>query len=106
MGRYKPTKLPEKINHQTIMDDIKVFTKNDKEPLFLQTIRIYSQHIGIEFGAGKCVILVMKKKKKKRNKYLLILEANGIKRMKKKSNKRLSQKNEKTNSVIETLLKE
>ena len=33
------------------MDDIKVFAKNEKElEILVQTIRIYSQYIGIELG--------------------------------------------------------
>ena len=47
------------------MDDIKVFTKNEKElknPI--QRIRIYSQDIGIEFGTEKCFMLIMKNTKR------------------------------------------
>ena len=43
------------------MDDIKLFTKNEKEfETLIQTVRIYSQDIGIEFGIEKCAMLVMK----------------------------------------------
>ena len=43
------------------MDDIKLFAKDEKElkPL-IQTVRIYSQDIGMEFGIEKCAILIMK----------------------------------------------
>ena len=39
------------------MDDIKLFAKNEKE---LETVRIYSQYIGIEFGIEKCAMILMK----------------------------------------------
>ena len=46
-------------------DEIKIFTKNEKElEAHLQTIRIYSQNIGIEFRIERCAMLIMKKKKR------------------------------------------
>ena len=47
------------------MDDIKQFAKTEKT--LIQTIKIYSQDIEIEFGFKKCVILKMKIEKKERN---------------------------------------
>ena len=42
------------------MDDIKLFTKNEKElEILIHTVRIYSQDIGMEFGIEKCAMLVM-----------------------------------------------
>ena len=47
------------------MDDIKIFAKNQRElETLIQTIRIYTQDIGMEFGIEKCAMLVMKKGKK------------------------------------------
>ena len=47
------------------MDDIKLFAKNEKElKTLLPTIRIYSQHFGMEFGIEKCEMLVMKRGKR------------------------------------------
>ena len=46
------------------MDDIKTFAKNEKElEILIQTIKIDSQDIGMEFGIEKCAKLIMKKKK-------------------------------------------
>ena len=46
------------------MDDIKLFAKNGKElETLINTIRIYSQDIGMEFGIEKCAMLVMKRGK-------------------------------------------
>ncbi len=46
---YKLSKLQEKNNHLMYMDDIKLFAKNEKElETLIQTVRIYSQNIGME----------------------------------------------------------
>ena len=42
------------------IDDIKVFSNNEKElETLIQTIKIYSQDIGIEFGFVKCAMIIM-----------------------------------------------
>ena len=59
---YKLSKSQEKINH---MNDIKLFAKNEKElETLIQTFRLYSQDIGIEFGIDECAMLVMKNGKR------------------------------------------
>ena len=43
----------------------KIFTKKEKElETLIQTIRIYDQDIGIEFGIEKCALLIMKMSKR------------------------------------------
>ena len=81
------------------MDDIKLFAKNEKElETLINPVRIYNQDIRIEFGIGKCAMLVMNSGKrhpmdgmeknqekiktpgeKENFKYLRILEADTIK---------------------------
>ena len=57
---YKLSKSQEKINHLMYMDDIKRFVKNENEvETLIQTVRIYSQDIGMEYGIEKCAMLVM-----------------------------------------------
>ena len=57
---YKLSKSQEKINHVMYMDNIKLFAKKKKElQTLIQTVRIYSQDIGMEFGVEKCAMLVM-----------------------------------------------
>ena len=51
--------IAKKINHLMYMDNIKLFAKNKEE-----TIRIYSQDIGMEFGREKCAILIMRSQKR------------------------------------------
>ena len=47
------------------MDDIELFTKNEKElETLMHAVRIYSQNMGIEFGIEKCAMLVMKSGKR------------------------------------------
>ena len=63
-GRYKLTKSQEKINHLMYMDDIKLFPKTEKElETIIQTVRIYIQDIGMEFGIEKCAMLLMRSEK-------------------------------------------
>ena len=43
------------------MDDITLFAKNDREfETLIQTVKIYSQYIGMKFGIEKWTMLVMK----------------------------------------------
>ena len=47
------------------MDDIKLFVKNEKElETLIHAVRIYSQHIGMEFSIEKCAMLVRKSGKR------------------------------------------
>ena len=85
------------------MDNIKLFTKNEKDlETLIHAVRIYSQDIGMEFGIEKCAMLEMKSGKrhltdgmelpnqdkirtvveKDTYKYLDILEADTIKQVK------------------------
>ena len=49
--RYKLSKSQEKINHLIYMDDIKLFAKNEKElETLIDTVRMYSQDLGMEFA--------------------------------------------------------
>ena len=54
----------EKINHLLFMDDLKLYSKSEKElDSLIQTVRIFSEDIGMEFGIEKCAMLVMKRGK-------------------------------------------
>ena len=64
---YKLSTSLEKINHLMYMDDIKLLkkpkTKIESE-ILIQTVRIYSQDIGMEFGIEKYAMLEMKSGKR------------------------------------------
>ena len=55
----------EKINHLLFMDDLKLFAKNENGiDSLVQTVRVFSEDIGMEFGTDKCALLVIKRGKK------------------------------------------
>ena len=106
------------------MEDFKLFAKNEKElETHKHAVRIYSQDIGMEFGIGKCAMLVMKSGKRhmsdgmelpnldkirtlKENetyKYLGILEADTIKQVQMKNTIR-KEYLRRTRKLIETKL--
>ena len=60
---YKSTKLHEKLKHLTYMNGIKQFTKNERDTL-KETIRIYSQDIGMGFVLEKCAMLMMRNERR------------------------------------------
>merc|ERR1712080_4637 len=52
------------VNHLLFMDDLKLYGKNEKQVnTLVQTVRIFSTDIGMEFGISKCAVLVMKRGK-------------------------------------------
>lgn len=88
-----------KVNHLLFMDDLKLYgkKKTDLEAL-MNTVRIFSEDIRMEFGLSKCATVIMKRGKKVEDagismpdgqviedlgneayKYLGVLEANKIK---------------------------
>ena len=47
------------------MDDLKLYAKNENSLTSLvQTVRIFSSDIGMEFGVDKCALLILKRGKK------------------------------------------
>ena len=52
------------LNHLLFMDDLKLFGKNEKQvDTLVNTVRIFSNDIGMEFGISKCAVLIMKRGK-------------------------------------------
>ena len=99
------------MKHLMYMDDIKVFAKNENElETLIQTLRIYSQDIGMQLPIEKCVMLKWKVEKEKQRKdqpdqerirtlgemekykYFRILEANTLKQDKGKNKKKVPRK--------------
>ena len=61
---YEFSGSKEKINHLLFMDDLKLYSRNEKEfDSLVQAIHIFSKDIGIEFGIKKCAVLVIEKGK-------------------------------------------
>ena len=61
---YEFSESKEKINHLLFMDDLKLYSRSEKGlDSLVQTVRVFSEHIGMEFGIEKCAMLVMEKGK-------------------------------------------
>lgn len=57
-------KNKSKLNHLLYMDDLKLFAKNDRDiESLLNTVRVFSEDIGMMFGIDKCAVVVMKRGK-------------------------------------------
>ena len=61
---YEFSGSKEKINHLLFMDDLKLYSRNEKElDSFVWTIHIFSKDVGMEFGIEKSAMLVIEKGK-------------------------------------------
>ena len=61
---YEFSESKEKINHLLFMDDLKLYSRSEKGlDSLVQTVRVFSEDIGMQFGMKKCAILVMEKGK-------------------------------------------
>ena len=50
------------MNHLLFMDDLKLYAKDENQlDSLVNTVQIFRLNIGMEFGIGKCGILVMKR---------------------------------------------
>ena len=64
MEGYEFTESKEKINHLLSMDDLKLYSRSEKGlDSLVQTVCVFSEDIGIEFGIEKCAMLVTEKGK-------------------------------------------
>ena len=61
---YEFSESKQKINHLLFMDDLKLYSRSEKGlDSLVQTVRVFSEDIGMEFGIEKCAMLVMEKGK-------------------------------------------
>ena len=61
---YQLKKGGQRINHLMYMDDIKLFGKNKEQiDTLIQTVRIITEDIKMEFGIDKCGLIVMQRGK-------------------------------------------
>ena len=61
---YEFSESKEKINHFLFMDDFKLYSRGEKRlDSLLQTVRVFSEDIRMDFGIEKCAMLVMEKGK-------------------------------------------
>ena len=61
---YQFSESKEKIKDLLFMDDLKLYSRSEKGlDSLIQTVRIFSEDIGMEFGIEKCTMLVMEEGK-------------------------------------------
>ena len=61
---YEFSRSKEEINHLLFMDDLKLYSRSEKGlDSLVQTVRVFSEDIGMEFGIEKCAMLVMERGK-------------------------------------------
>ena len=62
---YEMKKDGCKINHLLFMDDLKLFARNEAEiDSLVQTVRIFSDANGMQFGLEKCASMTIKRRKR------------------------------------------
>ena len=61
---YEFLESKEKINHLLFMNDLKLYSQREKGlDSLVQTVRIFSEDVRMEFGIEKCAMLVIEKGK-------------------------------------------
>ena len=61
---YKFSESKENINRLLFMDDLKLYSQSEKAlDSLVQTVCVFSEDIGMEFGIENCAMLVMEKGK-------------------------------------------
>ena len=69
---YNFPRTKDKINHLRYMDDLKLFAKEEVGlDALIQTVRVFSSNISMEFGIEKCAVVIVKRGK--------LSNSNGIK---------------------------
>ena len=77
---YQLEKGGSRINHQMFMDDIKLFGRGTTEmDTLVQTVRIVSGDIGMEFGVEKCALVNIQRGKVTRTEGIQLPHGNNIK---------------------------
>ena len=57
---YEFSESKEKINHLLLMDDLKLYSQSEKGlDSLVQTVRAFTEDIGMAFGIEKCAMLVI-----------------------------------------------
>ena len=71
-----------KINHLLFMDDLKLYTKRASQlDTLIQSVRLFSNDIGMKFGIEKCAVLVLKRGKLTQSEGITLPGENTIKAM-------------------------
>ena len=77
---YEFYKNKEKLNHLLYMDDLKLFSKSERGlDSLINTVRIFSADIKMEFEIEKCTVLIMKRGTKVKSDGIVLPDAIKIK---------------------------
>ena len=76
---YEFSESKENINHLLFMDDLKLCSRSEKGLDSVQTVLVFSEDIGMEFGIEKCAMLVMEKGKIMKSVGIELPDGKGIK---------------------------
>ena len=61
---YESSESKENINRLLFMNDLKLYSQSEKGlDSLVQTVRVFSEDVGLKFGIEKCATLVMEKGK-------------------------------------------
>ena len=61
---FESSEINEKINYLLLMNGLKLYSPSEKGlDSLVQTVRVFSEHIGMEFGVEKYAMLLMEKGK-------------------------------------------
>ena len=75
-------KKGDRINHLLFMDDLKLFLKTqDQLERLINTERIFSYEIKMEFGLSNCAVLIMKRGKILRTEIIIMPNGNTMKNL-------------------------
>ena len=79
----------QKVNHLLFIDSLKLYASNEK-PLesLIQTVRVFSNDRGMEFGVEKCAVLTMKKGKMANSDGIALPNKTTMKGLKKDKNRK------------------
>ena len=115
----------QKVSHLLLMDDLKLYASNEKSlESLIQTLCVFGNDIGMEFGAEKCAVLTIKKGKmangdgialpnKTKMKglkegdsytYLGVIQADGMKHHEMKERVKTEYYNRRVRKILETKL--
>ena len=71
---YEFSGSKKKINHILFMDNLKLYSRNEKGlDSLIQTIRVFSEDIGMTFGIEKCAMLVIDNTNDNPKRFILLL---------------------------------
>ena len=77
----------QKVNHLLFMDDLKLYASNEKSlEALIETVHVFSNGIGMEYGVEKCAVLTVKKRKMANSDGMALLNKTTIERLKEGDN--------------------